>query len=67
MASQKLLREELSPLVASYEAQLDKQQDLVNSAKWLSPALLVQESLNKMAGVSTDDYKEFRMKVTLIH
>lgn len=63
MASQKLIKQELEPLVNSYEEQLQKQQQWVGRFKWLSPAVTVQESLNGMAGTSTEDYEDFRVQV----
>ncbi|MEO1486003.1 MAG: DUF3526 domain-containing protein [Bacteroidota bacterium] len=63
MASQKLVREELAPLVNSYEDQLKKQQNWINVFKWISPAIIAQESLNRMAGTSTQDYENFRNQV----
>ncbi len=63
MASQELVREELAPLVNSYEEQLQKQQHWLNRFKWLSPAITVQESLNRMAGTSTQDYEHYRAQV----
>ncbi|MEM8762957.1 MAG: DUF3526 domain-containing protein [Bacteroidota bacterium] len=63
MASQKLIREELAPLVNAYEDQLKKQQNWINSFKWVSPAIIAQESLNRMAGTSTQDYENFRAQV----
>ncbi|WP_422860332.1 DUF3526 domain-containing protein [Flagellimonas sp. S174] len=63
MASQKLVKEELSPLINAYEDQLKKQQSWVASFKWVSPSIIVQESLNQMAGTSTQDYESFRKQV----
>lgn len=63
MASQKLVREEMEPIINSYEEQLQKQQDWIGKFKWLSPAIMVQESLNRMAGTSTKDYEDFRKQV----
>ena len=63
MASQKLVREELAPLVNSYESQLQKQQDWISRFKWISPAIIIQESLNQMAGTSTQDYENYRKQV----
>jgi ABC-2 type transport system permease protein len=63
MASQRLIKEELSPVVKAYEEQLQKQQDWVGRFKWISPAIIVQESLNQMAGTSTKDYEDFRKQV----
>ncbi|WP_299534672.1 ABC transporter permease subunit [Ulvibacterium sp.] len=63
MASQRLIREELSPAVNAYEEQLQKQQDWIGRFKWISPAILAQESLNEMAGTSTENYEDFRKQV----
>ena len=65
MASQKLVKEELEPLVNSYELQLQKQQDLVGNLKWISPSLTIQESLNKLAGSSASDFEDFREQVVV--
>ncbi len=63
MASQSLIKKELSPVVDAYEEQLQKQQDWVGRFKWISPAIIAQESLNQMAGTSTQDYESFRKQV----
>lgn len=65
MASQKLIREELSPLVSSFEGQLQNQQAWIGKFKWISPAILAQESLNKMAGTSKEDYEDYRKQVVV--
>ncbi len=63
MASQKLVREELAPVVNTYESQLQRQQDLTKNMQWLSPALTIQESLNSLAGTSSADYDHYRKQV----
>ena len=63
MASQNLLREEIKPVLDNYNLQLKKQQVWINKFKWLSPAVTVQESLNKIAGTSTSDYEQYRSQV----
>ena len=63
IASQKLVKEELKPVVHEYEKQLSKQQLWLSGFKWISPAILVQESLNEIAGTSTGDYEHFRKQV----
>ncbi|MEW2921993.1 DUF3526 domain-containing protein [Muricauda sp. ANG21] len=63
MASQKLLKEELGPVVNTYEEQIQRQQDWIGALKWISPAIIIQESLNKMAGTSTQDYESYRKQV----
>jgi ABC-2 type transport system permease protein len=62
MASQELVKEELSPIVNRFEEQLQKQQILVDRLKWISPALIIQEALNKLAGNSSSDYESFRFQ-----
>lgn len=64
MASKDLIKQEMSPLVNSYEAQLQKQQNWIEQIKWFSPAIITQESLNRIAGTSTRDYEEYRRQVT---
>ncbi|WP_108809035.1 DUF3526 domain-containing protein [Aquimarina spinulae] len=63
MASQQLVKEELEPVVSSFENQLQKQQDWMNKFKWISPAITVQESFNHLAGTSTEDYESYRKQV----
>lgn len=63
IASQKLVKEELEPIVSSYEKQLLKQQDWSRKLQWISPAVVVQESLNSLAGTSTGDYENYRTQV----
>lgn len=63
MASQQLIRDELGPLVSSYEQQLQNQQQWIGRFKWSSPAIIVQESLNSMAGTSSKDYESYRGQV----
>ena len=65
MASQKLVKEEMSPIVKAYEEQLQRQQSWIGRFKWISPAIITQESLNQMAGTSTRDYENFRKQVVV--
>lgn len=63
IASQKLIKEEMKPIVNTFENQLKNQQQLIRILKWISPALIIQETLNKLAGNSTDDYESCRIQV----
>ena len=63
MASKELIKEELSPVVNAYEDQLDRQQAWVGKLKWISPAIIVQESMNQLAGNATMDYENYREQV----
>ncbi|RDY61672.1 DUF3526 domain-containing protein [Flagellimonas nanhaiensis] len=64
MASQMLVKKELEPAVSEFEDQLKRQQQWLNQFKWLSPAILVQESMNHIAGTSTSDYESYRKQVS---
>ncbi|MEO0527032.1 MAG: DUF3526 domain-containing protein [Bacteroidota bacterium] len=63
MASKKLVKEELAPVLNSYEEQLQKQQNWIGKFKWISPAIIAQESMNRIAGTSTRDYESYRKQV----
>ncbi|MBS9461944.1 DUF3526 domain-containing protein [Flagellimonas sp. 389] len=60
MATQELIQDELKPLLSEFEAQISNQHRLVNASSWLSPALIVQNTLNSIAGTSTEDYQDFK-------
>ncbi|MEM9001018.1 MAG: DUF3526 domain-containing protein [Bacteroidota bacterium] len=63
MVAQKVIREELQPVLDNHDQQLKKQQDWVAQFKWISPAVITQEALNQMAGTSSRDYENFRQQV----
>lgn len=63
MASQNLIKTKLEPLVATYDEQHIKQLSFLGRLKWLSPAVLTQESLNKLAGTSAWDYEHYKSQV----
>ncbi|MBT0607371.1 DUF3526 domain-containing protein [Aequorivita echinoideorum] len=62
-ASENLVRQELAPVLENYDLQLEKQQEWISYFKWISPAIITQESITKMAGTSTSDYGNFRKQV----
>lgn len=63
VAAQKLVKEELDPLVTKFEEQLQKQQAWISQLRWISPAIVTQQSLSTYAGTSTADYENFRGQV----
>ncbi|NQZ43431.1 MAG: DUF3526 domain-containing protein [Flavobacteriaceae bacterium] len=63
MASQKLLKSQMGPLINSYENQLQNQQQWIGRFKWISPAIIAQENLNHIAGTATSDYESYRRQV----
>jgi len=63
MASQKLVKEKMEPILNAYEDQLQNQQNWIGKFKWASPAILAQQALNGMAGTSKQDYENYRKQV----
>lgn len=62
-ASEKVMEEKTKPLLAKYDSQLQKQQNLVSTFKYVSPAILMQQSLNNIAGTSENHYNDFKKQV----
>jgi ABC-2 type transport system permease protein len=48
---------------ARFESQLEKQQQFVNRFRFLSPAVVMQETLNEIAGTGLPRYQRFREQV----
>ena len=63
LASQDLVEDEVKPIVDSYETQLLKQQEWVKLWQYSSPAIILQQSFNDIAGTSTTHYQEYRNQV----
>ncbi len=63
MASQKVLKQELEPLLNTYENQIKKQQEGISKLRIISPAIIMQESLSGIAGTSTLNYEDYRKQV----
>lgn len=62
-ASEYVLEEKISPLIKDYEDQLQKQQSINKVFKYLSPAILMQQSLNNIAGTSERHYNSYKKQV----
>ena len=62
-ASEKVMEEETKPLLAEYDLQLKKQQKLISTFKYFSPAILMQQSLNNVAGTSEKHYNDYKKQV----
>lgn len=62
-ASEKVMEEKTKPLLAEYDLQLKKQQDLISLFKYISPAILMQQSLNTIAGTSEKHYNNYKKQV----
>ncbi len=64
LASQDLIEDEIKPIVNSYETQLEKQQDWIKNWQYVSPAIILQQSFNALAGTSTANYQNYRKQVS---
>lgn len=62
-ASEKVMEEKTAPLLEKYDLQLKKQQHLIHLFKYLSPAILMQQSLNNIAGTSEKHYNAYKKQV----
>ena len=62
-ASEKIMEEKTKPLLDEYDSQLKKQQDLIGTFKYISPAILMQQSLNNIAGTSEKHYNDYKKQV----
>lgn len=57
------MEERTKPLLLEYDSQLQKQQNLVSTFKYVSPAILMQQSLNNIAGTSEKHYNDYKKQV----
>jgi len=62
-ASADIVEQSLRPIVNEYDAALAKQQAWVDKLRFLSPAILLQNGFNEIAGTSTAHYADFRRQV----
>ncbi|MCV6629309.1 MAG: DUF3526 domain-containing protein [Flavobacteriaceae bacterium] len=63
MASEKVVEEKTKPILATYENQLKKQQNLISAFQYLSPAIIMQQTLNNIAGTSEKHYNDYKKQV----
>jgi ABC-2 type transport system permease protein len=55
------------PVVERYEQQLARQQRMIDRLRFLSPAVLMQDALNDVAGTGTPRHKHFLAQVDRFH
>jgi ABC-2 type transport system permease protein len=55
------------PVVQRYEAQITRQQDAIAGLRFLSPAVLMQDAINDVAGTGTPRHQAFMRQVTTFH
>jgi ABC-2 type transport system permease protein len=59
------MERKLQPVVASFREQLERQQRLVDGLRYLSPALVLSEGLNDVAGSGVRRHQHFTAQVEL--
>lgn len=62
-ASNEVVNKSVQPIVNDYNEALEKQQAWVNNLRFLSPAILLQDTFNDLAGTSSAHYTDFRNQV----
>ena len=62
-ASEQVMEEKTAPLLQKYDEQLRQQRNLIRMFKYLSPAILMQQSLNNIAGTSEEHYNSYKKQV----
>ncbi|WP_337177715.1 DUF3526 domain-containing protein [Paludisphaera sp.] len=66
-AVQKTVDETIEPVMARYDDQLARQQELVDRLRFLTPAVATQEALNDVSGTSLGRHKHFMAQVDDFH
>ena len=66
-ATQELVARCTDPLLARYDEQLAKQQNVVNRFRFLSPAIVTQEAINDLAGTGSARYRKFSQQANEFH
>jgi ABC-2 type transport system permease protein len=66
-AVQESLDRSIAPVLERYDAQLAKQQAMVDRLRFLSPAIVAQEALNDIAGTGLARHKHFLGQVDEYH
>lgn len=62
-ATQEMTEQALSPLIESFDSQLDAQQLWISTWRFLSPAILYKTSVTELAGTSSTHYQNFKQSV----
>lgn len=62
-ASQEVIRKAVEPVQTDYESKLSAQQRTVDQLRFFSPAVLLQNSFNEIAGSSSRHYTAYRQQV----
>jgi len=67
MANSASIEKAVRPLYEQFQAQLNRQEELVQKFQFASPAIMMQLSLNEISGTSADRYEHFMRQVEQFH
>jgi ABC-2 type transport system permease protein len=67
VAAGEAVERQVRPVLARYEEQLDRQRRIVSRLRFLSPAILMQDALNDIAGSGTARHAHFLAQVHGFH
>jgi len=67
MANSAAIEKAVQPLYSQFQEQLNRQEELVQKFQFLSPAIMMQLSLNEISGASADRYEHFMRQVEVFH
>ena len=67
MANSAAIEKAVRPLYGQFQAQLNRQEELVQKFQFASPAIMMQLSLNEISGTSADRYEHFMRQVEQFH
>ncbi len=62
-ASQDVVKKSVAPVLEEYQTKLSAQQQFIESFRFISPSLLLQNALNDVAGTSSRYYESYRNQV----
>jgi ABC-2 type transport system permease protein len=67
VALQEEAERRVQPIVDAFEARVGKQQELAHRLRYLSPAILLQDAMNELAGTTSRRYQRFMNQVESYH
>ncbi|NJO13525.1 MAG: ABC transporter permease subunit [Gammaproteobacteria bacterium] len=67
LANSASIEKATQPLYRQFQAQLNRQEELVQKFQFLSPAIMMQLALNEISGSSADRYENFMRQVEAFH
>ena len=67
IANSEAIEKSVRPIYDEFQAQLNRQEALVQRFQYLSPAIMMQLALNEISGTSADRYEHFMNQVYAFH